>query len=70
MQKYRQNRLFATPSFFEGMARVVDLGATMQIYNDSKSEKEADIKALNNDWRAVGQDIHFAIEHYEQASAK
>lgn len=58
--------LFARPSFIEGVARVMDIGATMQVYNDSKTEKEADLKALKKDWEAVGEDILSAIEKYEQ----
>lgn len=58
--------LFARPSFIEGMARVMDLGATMQIYNDSETEKEADLKALKNDWEAVGEDVVIAAKQYEQ----
>lgn len=57
--------LFARPSFIEGMARVMDLGGTMQIYNESKTEEEADSKALKKDWQAVGNDILSAINTYE-----
>ena len=53
--------LFAEPSFAEGMARVLDLGNTLSLYNDSHSEAEADSIALNNDWIMVGQDISKAI---------
>jgi hypothetical protein len=62
----RSTFLFANPSFAEGMARVIDLGATMQIYNDSKTEKEADCKALGKDWETVGGDIVDAVDTYEQ----
>lgn len=58
--------LFARPSFIEGMARVMDLGTNLQIYNDSKTEKEVDLKALKKDWEAVGKDIKSAINKYEQ----
>lgn len=58
--------LFARPSFIEGLARVMDLGSTMQIYNNSKSEKEADIKALKKDWEAVGEDILNVVKKYER----
>lgn len=44
----------------------MDLGATMQIYNDSKTEKEADLKAFKKDWEAVGEDIASAVKKYEQ----
>lgn len=67
---YASSRLFAEPSFFEGMSRVLDLGATLQDYNISETEQEADIKALKNDWSAVGEDLKFSIKNYEQRLAK
>ena len=63
---YVRNRLFAEPSFVEGMARVLDIGATLQVYNTSLTGREADVKALKNDWRAVGDDLKAAIEHEQQ----
>ena len=58
--------LFARPSFVEGVARVMDLGSTMQIYNESKTAKNADFLAIKKDWQAVGDDIKKAINKYEQ----
>ncbi|MFC1613489.1 hypothetical protein ACFL23_04110 [Patescibacteria group bacterium] len=58
--------LFARPSFIEGMARIMDLGSTLQVYNESKTAKEADLKALRKDWEAVGEDISCAVNQYEQ----
>jgi hypothetical protein len=46
--------LFGSLSFFEGMARMLDLGGTMVVYNDSPTPEEADNRALDSDWRAVG----------------
>ena len=67
MNKYIPNKLFAEPSFIEGVASAVDLGGVLhKDYNSSKTEREADIKALQNDWRAVGDDIRFSIYKYEQ----
>lgn len=54
--------LFAEPSFVEGMARVLDLGNTLNVYNDSPNGEIADSIALHNDWSLVGQDIVTAIE--------
>ena len=61
----RSTFLFARPSFMEGMARVIDLGSTLQVYNDSQTELEADSKALQNDWQAIGEDILIAQKIYE-----
>ena len=58
--------LFARPSFVEGVARVLDLGATLQIYNQSATAGEADARASVADWLAVGEDISAAIESYKQ----
>jgi hypothetical protein len=49
--------LFANPSFSEGLARVLDAGGTLNSYNVSQTEKQADFLALSADWRAVGKDI-------------
>ena len=52
--------LFARPSFLEGLARALDIGATLDLYNASVTSKQADSLALRADWRAVGQDIRDA----------
>ena len=63
-------QLFARPSLLEGMARILDLGTTLQNYNDYPSAKQADSNALFNDWQAVGQDIMNAIDKYENQEQK
>ena len=60
----------ARSPFFEGMARLLDLKATLQEYNISETEQEADIKALKNDWQAVCDDLRFSINKHEQGFAK
>ena len=67
---YVFSRLFAEPSFIEGMSRVIDLGGTLQEYNTSETENKADMEALRSDWRAVGDDLKFSIKNYEQKLAK
>lgn len=67
---YVSNRLFANPSLTEGMSRVLDLGATLQEYNTSESENDADFKALKSDWCAVGEDLKASIKKYEQGLTK
>ena len=52
--------LFARPSFWSGFARVVDLGATFDSYNISRTSEEADARALWADWRVIGQDLFAA----------
>lgn len=59
--------LLARPSFLEGMARVLDLGGSLQVYNYSKDEEEADANAIYQDWLAVGEDLRFAVRQYERS---
>ncbi|MFA7421954.1 MAG: hypothetical protein WCZ90_19885 [Melioribacteraceae bacterium] len=54
------------PSFLDGFARVLDLSGSLNIYNDSQCEEEADIKALRSDWEAIGKDLGAAIESEKQ----
>jgi len=56
--------LFALPTFLRGASRVLDMGATIDSYNESKSAAEADSDALSADWREVGREITFAIGKY------
>ena len=58
-------RLFVRPSFIDGWARIIDLGATLDMYNKNKTEQEADILALKSDWKAVGNDIKSAIDKFK-----
>lgn len=62
---------FAEPSFVEGMIRLVDFTGTLTIYNDNETPREADFKALENDWRVVGDDLkdsilNHSINEYER----
>ncbi len=55
------NLLYARPTFLSGVARVLDLGGTLNSYNRSVSPEVADRLALASDWFAVGQDLRRAI---------
>lgn len=48
--------LFARPSFFEGVARVLDFGNTLCEYNRAATPEEADARATWCDWAAIGED--------------
>jgi hypothetical protein len=65
----RSSRLFAEPSFLEGMARLFDTANSLDIYNTDE-EKEADLKALAADWRAVGDDLKTVIDQYGRQRAE
>ena len=55
--------LFARPSFLRGMARVVDLGGSVNrgAYNSMLTPGEADARALRGDWQMVARDIASAF---------
>lgn len=61
----RSDFLFARPSFMSGMARAIDIGSTLNIYNESESPEMADYRAIKSDWQVVGDDIRRAVN--EQA---
>jgi hypothetical protein len=68
--KLNSSILYRTePSFLKGVARTFDLFGTLDEYNFSATEKEADIKALKRDWQVVGNSIEDAIEDYDQNSS-
>lgn len=58
--------LFAMPDFLGGVSRVLDLGSTMNIYNDSDSPEEADYKAMSSDWQVTGDDIRRALDEFKE----
>lgn len=59
--------LFAQPSAISGAARSFDLWGQYDHYNVSRSGRQADARALYNDWRAVGQML---FEEFESDKAK
>jgi hypothetical protein len=56
----RSGRLFATPSFWGGFARALDLGTTFNEYNTDNTPEEADYWSLWSDWHSVGDDLIYA----------
>ncbi len=57
--------LFARPSFWEGLGRLIDFGGTLTEFNSSPSGPQADRLALEQDWRMVGNDLRAAMGVYE-----
>ena len=49
--------LFARPSFFEGIARIMDFGGSLNQYNSFPNGGEADFAAISYDWAMIGQDF-------------
>ena len=62
--------LFPRPSFWIGVARLLDFGQGLVRYNHASTPAEADFNALLSDWKAVGDDVRWAIRTYEDQGRK
>jgi len=64
--------LFARPSFWSGFLKLLDPMRVSQDYNRSRTVEEADVLAIQADWRAIGGDMHDAlrtVRHADHADA-
>lgn len=62
--------LYAEPSFTEGLARTLDIGAVFDDYNYAPSPLDADRLATASDWYAVGADLHQAFVRFARAKVR
>ena len=69
MRSHRRFFYYARPGFFEGLARIMDFGNTLDHYPRFRSAWEADTFALRSDWIMVGQDIRDAIGDFKKTKA-
>jgi hypothetical protein len=60
--------LFARPSLIEGIGRMVDLSNSLNTYNYSRNDAEADARAIHSDWKALGHDIRVALEQLRSST--
>ncbi len=61
----RSHIRFANPSFFTGLARVLDLSAGLKLWEiGTAAPQEADFLALQDDWYTIGDDLRNAIAAY------
>lgn len=70
MKLITTSQLYSSPSFFRGVARSIDLFGTINQYNESKSESEADYVAIKRDWNVVGQMLSQVLFSYAKDSKK
>lgn len=64
MEKFNQfntDFLFSTPTYLSGASNIFNIGGNFYDYNVSKSEAEADCKAIRNDFNMIGNDLDYAI---------
>ena len=62
--------LFAKPNFVGGMARALDLGGTLSVYNESATPESADSLAMKSDWEMVGADLVEALTSFTDSHAE
>lgn len=65
-KRYITGFLFSTPSFLSGAGTVINLAGNFYEFNSSDSGFEADEKAIENDFRMIGQDICDVIEKIKE----
>ncbi|EHO07736.1 MULTISPECIES: hypothetical protein [Myroides] len=63
---YRTDFLLPKNNFLIGMGSVLNIAGAYFSYNYSKSEKEADYKAIYSDWKNIGDDFKVSIEKFEK----
>jgi len=57
-------------SFLTGVATILNIQGNFFEYNYSKTDKEADAKAMENDWGVIGQDIQKTIKSVSKNNSK
>lgn len=66
--KFSTNRLYCRSSYLSGWASMFNIYGNYCRFNYSKSPAEADMRALQSDWEAVGLDIQKAIDLLREKS--
>jgi hypothetical protein len=59
-------RLYARPSFLEGVARLLDVGSVLNEYNHADSPERADWIAIQSDWASIDQDLREAMAEFDK----
>jgi len=70
IKHYKSNLLFPRTSMLIGFGSILNISGNYFEFDYSNSEKEADIKAIENDWGVVGNDIPEAISTSQKSLAK
>ena len=60
ISQFNTDFLFSTPTYLSGAANIFNIGGNFYDYNSSKTEVEADCKAIRNDFKMVGIDLEKA----------
>lgn len=62
MRNHFTDFLVAGPTFLQGAARTLDIWGCLDGYNASPTGADADVIAIRNDWRIVGDSIHDSMK--------
>lgn len=62
VKKFKTNQLFPRTGFIAGMGSVLNISGKYFEFNYSKSDAEADTKAIASDWGMVGQDLQHVLD--------
>ena len=57
--------IYARPSFLEGMARIFDIGGTLNEYDFGPGGAESDAEAMRADWDAICDDWRAVMGDYD-----
>lgn len=60
-EDFRSTFLFATPSWLEGVGRLLDFGNALTEYNRTAPPEDPDTRATAQDWLAVGDRLREAM---------
>ncbi len=60
-KKYRTDFLFSDSSFVVGAGSAFNLAGNYYDYNVSETPEKADVKAIQNDWNMIGEDLKIAF---------
>ena len=66
---HRTTRLLPKNNFMVGLGSVLNIAGSYFDYNYSKSDAEADRKALTSDWMSVGEDFKSAKKSFENKNS-
>jgi hypothetical protein len=61
MKRYTKSSIYPPTSFFKGLGNVLNIAGHYFDFRYSPSESEADRKAVESDWKAIGDDIMDSI---------
>ena len=65
-EDFRSTFLFATPSWYEGVGRLMDFANSLSAYNRTSTPEDADARATTQDWLAVGDRLRSALAKFPE----